>query len=522
MSFKKQKLSVNTARTRLMLACAISLSCVMLPAMLGAEEAKIVQGDDAYFQNGQQTLKRMLNERPNTRRAKNVILFVGDGFGVSTMTAARIFEGQMRGVDGVSNQLSFEKFPNAAISKTYSHDSQVADSAPTAGAMLTGVKMQNNMEGVRGSAEWRNCAGTKGKEVTTLAEIAKSIGMSAGAVSTARITDATPAALYSHSAHRGWESDADVTEEGVKSGCVDIARQMVEMKFGDGLDVMLGGGRWNFLPSTMADPEYPELKGKRKDGRDLTADWMKRYSNSGAYVWNLDQFKKLNPKNQTKVLGLFEPDNMKYDYDRPKDKGGEPELADMATFAIDVMGQNPNGYFLMVEGGRIDHGSHANNAYRTMTDAVAFDKAVKAVLAKVNLKDTLIIVTADHSHTLIINGYPDRNNPILGLVKERGKLSVGLDGKPYTTISFGNGPGAKKDGPRSDLKDTDTTDPEFLQQSTVPLTSETHAGDDVAIYAAGPWAHLFRGNVEESYIFQVMDHALQATRRLETLSRRKK
>lgn len=503
-------------------ALAVIAACLMLGSTpLLAEEAKIVQQDDPYFQEGQATLARILKQRPNTRRAKNVILFVGDGFGVSTLTAARIFEGQQRGVDGVSNLLSFEKFPYSALSRTYAHDSQVADSSPTASAMLTGVKMRNNMEGVRGSAEWRNCEGTKGKEVTTLAEIAKSIGMSAGAVSTARITDATPAALYSHSANRLWESDADLSEEAVKNGCVDKARQLVEMKYGDGLDIMLGGGRFNFLPATTIDPEYTDKKGKRKDGRDLTAEWTRRYSNSGAYVWNLEGFKKLDPKNQTKVLGLFEPDNMKFDYDRPKDKGGEPELAEMASFAIDVMSQNKNGYFLLVEAGRIDHGSHNNNAYRTLGDAVAMDKAVKTVLAKVDLKDTLVIVTADHSHTLTINGYPDRDNPILGLVKVKGKLALGLDGKPYTTLSYANGPGAVKEGVRADLTKTDTTDPDFIQQALVPLTSETHGGEDVAIFAAGPWAHLFQGSVEQSYIYQVMNHALQATRRLERQAKRK-
>ncbi|MBY0612228.1 MAG: alkaline phosphatase [Beijerinckiaceae bacterium] len=503
----------TSSRFGLAILALWATSAVVAPAF--GEEAKIVQTDDAYFKDGEANLARILQQQPNTKRAKNVILFVGDGFGVATMTAARIFEGQQRGVDGVSNLLSFEKFPHAALSRTYAHDSQVTDSAPSAGAMLTGVKMRNNMEGVRGSAEWRNCGGTKGKEVTTLAEVAKSIGMSAGAVSTARITDATPAALYSHSANRLWESDADLSEEAVSNGCIDIARQLVEMKYGDGLDVMLGGGRFNFLPATMADPEYADRKGKRKDGRDLTADWLKRYSNSGAYVWNLDQFKALNPKNQTKVLGLFEPDNMKFDFDRPKDKGGEPELADMTTFAIDAMSSNPNGYFLMVEGGRIDHGSHANNAYRTLTDAVAFDKAIKAALAKVNLDETLIIVTADHSHALTMNGYPDRDNPILGLVKEKGKLALGLDGKPYTTLGYANGPGGLKDGVRADLKSVDTTDPDFIQQALVPLTSETHAGEDVAIFAAGPWAHLFQGSVEESYIYQVMNHALQASARLE-------
>ncbi len=487
-----------------------------------ADDARLVQTGDAYFQSGHETLKRILAQQPNTNRAKNVILFIGDGFGISTITAARIFEGQLRGVDGVSNSLAFEKFPHAALSKTYASDAQVADSAPTAGAMLTGVKMRNNMEGVTADAEWRNCGGTKGKEVTTLAEIAKTLGMSAGAVSTARITDATPAALFSHSANRLWEADADLSEEAVKNGCIDIARQLTEFKYGDGLDVMIGGGRFSFIPATMADPEYADKKGKRKDGRDLTQEWVKRYSNSGAYVWNAEQFKALNPKSQTKVLGLFEPDNMQFEYDRPKDKGGEPSLAEMATFAVDVMSQNPKGYFLMVEGGRIDHGSHLNNAYRTLTDAVAFNKSIEAVLAKVDLKETLVIVTADHSHTLIINGYPDRDNPILGLVVEKGRLATGIDGKPYTTISFGNGPGAKKDGPRADLKDVDTKDPDFLQQSLVPFSSETHAGEDVAIFAAGPWAHLFQGVVEESYIFQVMDHALGATERLAEMEKAKK
>jgi len=481
----------------------------------GSTEAKVIQTDDAYFKQGEAQLQRVLAQKPNTNRAKNVILFIGDGFGISSMTAARIFEGQSRGVDGVSNLLSFEHFPYLALSRTYAHDSQVTDSAPSAGAMLTGVKMKNNMEGVRGEAEWRNCAGTKGKEVTTLAEMAKAVGMAAGAVSTARITDATPAALYSHSAHRGWENDADLTEEAVKNGCIDIARQMVEMPYGDGLDVMLGGGRENFFANTVADPEYPEKKGKRKDGRDLSADWLKRYGEKAAYVWNLEQFKALDPTKKTKVLGLFEPDNMRYDYDRPKDTAGEPELAEMTSFAIDALSRNPNGYFLMVEGGRIDHGSHANNAYRTMTDAVAFDKAVKTALAKVNTDDTLIIVTADHSHSLVISGYPDRDNPILGLVKSRGKLVLGTDGKPYTTIGFANGPGALKDQPRTDLSKTDTTDPDFIQQSLVPLSSETHSGEDVAIYATGPFAHLFLGSVEESYIYQVMAHALGMQQRLE-------
>ncbi len=493
------------------LALTACMAIGSVPAF--SEDAKLVQTDDAYFQSAAAQMKKIMAQKPNTRQAKNVILIIGDGYGVSTMTAARIFEGQSRKVDGPSNKLAHEDFPYSALSRTYASDSLVTDSAPSAVAMTTGVKTRNNVLGLRAEAPWRECGPSKGKEVTTIAEIAKSIGMSAGAVSTARITDATPAAIFAHSAHRSWESDADLGEEATKNGCVDIARQLVEFKYGDGLDVMFGGGRMNFLPATMTDPEYADKKGKRTDGRDLTQEWLKRYSNSGAYAWNLEGFKAIDPKNTQHALALFERDNMQYEADRTKDKGGEPSLAEMSTKAIDILSKNPKGYFLMIEGGRIDHGSHANNAYRTLTDAVAMNDAVKAVLAKVDIKDTLVIVTADHSHTLNIIGYPDRDTNILGLVKERGKIALDNNKKPYTVIQFANGPGAK-DGPRDDLSKSDTLDPDFIQQALVPLQSETHTGEDVAIFAIGPWAHLFQGIVDENYTFQVMDKALNASKRL--------
>ena len=477
-----------------------------------ADDAKITQADNPYFQSSLAQLNKALAQKPNTNRAKNVILFIGDGYGVTSMTAARIYEGQSRGVDGPSNKLAHEDFPYSAFSRTYAHDAIVTDSAPSAVAMTTGVKSNNNMLGLSGDAVWRDCEKSKGKEVTTIGEIAKTLGMSVGAVTTARVTDATPAAIYAHAAHRSWESDGELGDA-AKAGCIDIARQLVEMKFGDGLDVMFGGGRMHFLPDTMADPEHADKKGKRKDGRDLTAEWLKRYSNSGAYAWNLDGFNKIDPANTVHALALFERENMQYEADRKKDIGGEPSLAEMSVKAIDILAKNPQGFFLMVEGGRIDHANHASNAYRTMTDAVAMDTALKAVLAKVSLDDTLIIVTADHSHTLTISGYPDRDTPILGLVKERGKLMLDLAGKPYTVLGFANGPGAK-DGARDDLTAVDTSDADYVQQSATPLHNETHGGEDVAIFAAGPWAHLVQGVVDENYIFFVMDYALQASARL--------
>ncbi|OYW97912.1 MAG: hypothetical protein B7Z15_22655 [Rhizobiales bacterium 32-66-8] len=174
---------------------------------------------------------------------------------------------------------------------------------------------------------------------------------------------------------------------------------------------------------------------------------------------------------------------------------------------------------LMVEAGRIDHAHHAGNAARALMDTVALSEAVQAAYDAVNPEETLIVVTADHSHVSSIAGYPARGNPILGIAGN------GDDGKPYSTLGYMNGPGAavfEGEAPvapegsdaetpltiRADLTDIDTTDVDFLQQALVPMGSETHAGDDVAIFAQGPWAHLFHGVVEQNIIYHVMAKAI--------------
>jgi alkaline phosphatase len=421
-------------------------------------------------------------------------------------------------VDGESNVLAWEAFPYLAASKTYSSDAQITDSAPSAVAMTTGVKTKNDIMGLDHTAELESCEDQKTKQVTTLWELAETVGMSTGAITTATITHATPGATYSHIASRDWESDAGMPPEAVEAGCADIARQLIEMRYGDGLEVAMGGGRANFLPATAADPEYEGKTGKRNDGKDLTHAWLDRYGNSGAYVWNKEQFDSIDPSNVDHLLGLFEMSHMQYDHDRPNDTAGEPSLAEMADKAIDILAKNPEGFVLLIEGGRIDHGSHASNAFRTLSDAVALNEAVKTVLRKVNLDETLIVVTGDHSHTLTISGYAKRGNPILGIsVDVDGEPILAADGKPYTTIGFANGPGgvdlAKAPDGRPTISMEEATAPDFLQQSLVPLESETHGGEDLGIYAIGPWAHLFQGTVEENYTFHVMDFASKISER---------
>lgn len=458
-------------------------------------------------------------ESQPAKQARNVILFIGDGMGVSTVTAIRILDGQKKGMPGEENVLSFERFPHVALSKTYSINQQVGESAGTATAMMTGQKTNAGFVGIGRGAQRQNCASSRGQHLPSVLELAESKGLSTGIVTTTRLTHATPASAYAHVPERDWENDRDLTNEARQNGCTDIAAQLIEFPHGDGIEIALGGGRINFLPNTMADPEGADAKKARQDNRDLTTEWLQKYPNS-AYVWNQQQFDSIDPSSTDHLLGLFESDHMQYEADRAEDTGGEPSLAQMTKLAIELLSRNPDGYFLLVEGGRIDHGHHDNNAYRALTDGIAFADAVAVADEMTGKDDTLIIVTADHSHVFSISGYPTRGNPILGKVTPndsygRPENSPELmgDEKPYTTLGYYVGPGAAwVGGPRPDLSEVDTsTDRNFVQQAAVPAEDDTHGGEDVAVYARGPGAEHIHGVMEQNEIFHVIDSALKLT-----------
>ena len=478
------------------------------PAQAPAPAKPPITTSAGYMNAGQAELARLEADKPNNNKARNVIIFIGDGMGVSTLTAGRIFEGQQLGLDGESYVAQMDRLPHTALVKTYSHDAQVPDSAPTATAIVAGVKTKNGVIGVGPEAIENDCAATAPFKVQSLFGMAEDRGLATGIVSTATITHATPASTYAHTAQRDWEVDANMPAAAKAAGCTDIARQMVEWPHGDGLEVMLGGGRQHFIPATMADPEYPNAKGKRADGKDLAASWAAA-NPKGAYVWNHDSFTAVDPKKTTKLLGLFEPSHMQFEADRTAAGGKEPSLAEMTTKAIAMLSKNKKGYVLMVEAGRIDHAHHGGNARRALQDTVALNTALKAAMESVDLRDTLIVVTSDHSHVFTIAGYPERGNPILGVVSAPiGTPTLAMDGKAYTTLGYANGPGAVNAAERPDPSKQDTEALNYRQQSLIGLFSETHGGDDVVARAAGPKAHLFKGTIEQNTIFQIMRAAL--------------
>ena len=442
--------------------------------------------------------------------AKNVILFIGDGMGPVAVTASRIYK------YGEAGSLAMDTMPRAARIKTFSLDAQTTDSAPSMAAYMTGVKTRNDVIAMDGATKTftpstdasvtpnvrsavNNCPATgNGAPSVTVLEQAIAKGKATGVVSTARLTHATPAATYAHVCNR--DAEYEIARQATPGGAGFNAA------LGKGIDVLLGGISYYWRPhNPTTNPRG------RPDGRDLVAELQARGYNAAS------DFTSFNAAGTDKpLIGLFDQalaeGHMPYELDRiPADV---PSLAQMTSKSIDILSKNPNGYFLMVEGGRIDHALHGNNAKRALADTIAFDDAIKAALGKVDLANTLIVVTADHDHTMAFNGYSPLGNDILGKsvnIKTK-KPQMAADGKPYTTLVFGNGTTPRNDpatGARADLTTVDTSgDKNYKQQVAVPLGgSETHGGGDVMLLATGAGSKVFKGSLDNTRVFGLMRQA---------------
>uniref|UniRef100_A0A8C7YZT3 Alkaline phosphatase n=1 Tax=Oryzias sinensis TaxID=183150 RepID=A0A8C7YZT3_9TELE len=449
-----------------------SVFVLVLFLLLGSSRAAVEEENPEFWRaQAKQTLQSVLDRKLNTKVAKNILFFLGDGMGITTYTAARILKGQLQNQSGEETVMTMDTFPYVGLAKTYSVDFQIADSAATATAYLCGVKTNLNTVGVNAAARNGICRTQKGNEVTSILKWAKDAGKSVGIVTTTRVQHATPAGSYAHSASRTWYSDADMPDSAIGEGCTDISSQLLKNV---DIDVIIGGGRQYMTPRGTKDPEYPadfSSGGKRRDGRHLIQEWQ-------------------NMKNGKVVTA-------------ERDPSMDPSIIETTEKAIRILQKNPKGFFLLVESGRIDQAHHQGNAYLALHEAVAFDGAIARGLELTSEDDTLTIATADHSHPLTFNGFPFRGQSILG------KSPLwGTDMLPYTTLMYGNGPGHKiVNGKRPDIRNVNTNSMEYIQLSAAPLDSTTHSGEDVVVLARGPMAHLFSGIQEQNYIAHALGYA---------------
>jgi alkaline phosphatase len=292
----------------------------------------------------------------DTPKVKGIILLIGDGMGINQVRAASIYAKQVLG-----KTLTIDSMATRGTTTTYSANSDVTDSAAAATALHSGHKANNGSINVL----------PDGKKAFTIGDAAKKAGLSVGFLTTSRLTDATPAAVFGHVAYRGDENA--------------LAEQLADFM----PDVAMGGSLRHFIPQ--------DQKGSaRKDNKNLV-EAMK--GKGYTYVANGAELKNAGPAVSGKLFGLFAMSKMAYDLDRQADPrlNIQPTLAEMTQAALSILARNPKGFFVMIEGGRIDHACHSHDIKASICDTLAFDDAVRVALDfQKSHPDVLVVVTADH------------------------------------------------------------------------------------------------------------------------------
>ncbi|PAA52383.1 hypothetical protein BOX15_Mlig024835g1 [Macrostomum lignano] len=478
-----------------------------------------------WTRDAQQSMDRASRVLQQLRySAKNVILFIGDGMGVSTVTAGRILKGQLKNSSGEEASLAFDEFDHAGLIRTYNMDRQTPDSASTATAFMCGVKTNGYMLGVNQDAKLGSCStyDSRQHDVVSFLKFASEQGKATGVLTTDRLTGATPAPAYASSVSRQWQDDTDRNTDDSspdspeqRRRCPDIATQLVDRAVN--FTVLMGGGRLKLLPknvTTMDQFGGVQVNGTRSDGINLVERWSSLQRQLGrrpVYVETAEELRNLRADQADSVLGLLSTKKMRYHSTNIRSEGyREPSLADMTRKALEVLRKNSNGFALMVEGARIDSGHHANQAQRALYDVLAFDEAVQVATEMTSIEDTLIVVSADHSHVFTIGHYGYRGQPILGKMVSKSsdgslQYEVAPDNIEKTVASYSDGPSAKPNQPRPNItEDVPEEKEKYRYPALVPRHSESHSAEDVALFARGPGAHLFQSVHQQSYIGHVI------------------
>ncbi|MBS1879058.1 MAG: alkaline phosphatase [Actinobacteria bacterium] len=441
----------------------------------------------AFSSSKQDPTERAVAAALKAKGPKNVIFLLGDGMGTQEITAARYYQ-------GVRSPLNVDRMPFTGFDTSWSVKPAAAapyppdydpDSASTGTAWATGQKtIDERISQGPSSAE-----NVPGPNLTTVLELAQRRGMRVGDVSTAEITDATPAVLASHMSLRGCQGPANMgacpTETKGAGGLGSIAEQEVDHH----VDVLLGGGRARFEQTIGGGP----FAGQTVVQSALAQGYR--------YVTDADGLSTVGPDQP--VLGLFNAGNMSLEWSGPAASVGkgntpapckegvrppnEPSLAAMTRRAIDLLDarKNRNGFFLQVEGASIDKQDHATNACGQIGETVAFDRAIGVALDYQEAHpDTLVVVTADHSHTSQIVGEDASGS---GLPTGYSTNLTTRDGQTlsltYGTAGFGGEAGK---GPVA-----------------VP-PSQQHTGGAVPVWASGPGGLAVLGTNDHTDLFGVL------------------
>ncbi|CAH8578266.1 unnamed protein product [Schistosoma bovis] len=432
------------------------------------------------------------------KRPKNIILFIGDGMSLNTVTGARYLKAEKMNLLGGDVQLEWENWPVASLVRTFNSDRLTTDSGSAATAFMSGVKAPHKTVGITGTVKCCEC--TELKEVERAKSslmYASKAGFSTGIVTTTRVTHATPAAAYANVLYRKWESVGPSNKRGFH--CVDAAAQLLTNA--SHVNVIMGGGAAEFYGPS--DNTTFNMKGKRSDSRNLLQEWkdmQTEMNRKHVLLHTNDEFKRTDWSSVDYVLGLFASNHLAYQLENQD----QPSLTEMTEAAIKVLSRNPKGFLLLVEGGKIDHGNHDSRAQYALTETLELEKAVEKALSLVDQQETLLLVTADHSHAYGVVGYPTRDTSVLDV----DNTAKGDDNKSYLISSYFNGPRGILDAPRSDPATEDRFASNYTAESLVTLSTSTHSAEDVPIYANGPYSELFHSSLDNTFIAHATMYSL--------------
>ena len=411
---------------------------------------------------------------------RSAVLFIGDGMGPAYVTVTRVARG------GSGGRLRMDALPYTALCRTHSSDSPVTDSAAAASAMACGQKTAN---GVLCEDATAVSGKRDGSKLESIAVWAKKRGMRVGLVTTTTVTHATPAAFYAR--HNDRDAEGEIAVQTVASG----------------FDFVLGGGR-KFFPEDLR-------AGARARGWAIveTADALRAVGNLDRHVLGL--FAESHLPYQPEIEAARKPAAEKGEAAGPAttDAGGAagggeqdaartaPTLPEMTRWGIDALRKGGSPFFLMVEGGRIDHAGHANWARTLVDETAAFDEAIGYAIDTLDPKTTLVLVTADHeTGGLAMNGYPDEKDGIWSTYRDPSDPKAD---EPYPVVMFMTGPGTKRQT-RQPPHGADDPRP-----SGIPLDSAAHTGVDVTLYAWGAGAEQVHGTLENTSIYSILRSFLE-------------
>src|SRR5881397_263844 len=387
------------------------------------------------------------------RKPFGIVLFIGEGLAPGRLAPTRAYAG------GTATRLNLDSMPHVALVTNCSKDFAAPDQAAAATAIATGVKVTNRAIAINGD----------GKSITTITELAREHGRATGLVTDANLTDPTSAAFYAHAADPN-----------------DVERIAAEFVDGGKIDIAMGGGMAQFLPTTKG--------GERQDGRDLLLELR---GNGFDIVRTRAELEAVPAWRRPKLFGAFNNAELAF-ANQVEERGQQPNLSDMVQRAIQLLQYNAGGYLLVVDAGLMRKAAQENNGERALTQTVELDRAVALARSSGGQKSTIIVCGDVAIGGMNLNGFPFRQDSGIAL------LGLNSAGQPW--ITWATGPHGTRSYGAANVPDNKQNEPpaENLEPAALFTKSALPTVDDVVVFGSGPGTDVLQGVVDSTAVFKVL------------------